>query len=229
MTAVTERRCVILFARAPEKGRVKSRLALHVDEDLVLQLYKNMVLDTIDALRSGHFPFRIFFTPSNARDAMTKWLGHAHLLVPQTGTDLGERMEAAFASVFSEGVDEALLIGSDIPGLTARIIEEAFISLATKDAVIGPAHDGGYYLIGFRRKTFDSGIFHPLVWGARTVYRETLDRLHGSSLAVHLLPELTDIDSVEDLRVLLSRAGNPAPGGSRTFSFLMQHRNNIVK
>ncbi len=226
---MTDKRCVILFVRLPEKGKVKSRLARRLDEDFVLRLYENMVLDAIDMLTSGHFPFRICFTPPGARDRLTEWLGHEHLAFPQTGEDLGDRMEEAFVRVFSEGVDDALLIGSDIPGLTTGIVEEAFISLLTNDAVIGPADDGGYYLLGFRKKSFDPGIFHDMVWSVRTVFRETMDRLHDSSLAVHILPELTDVDTVEDLRVLLAQVRNPASEISRTLSFLVQHRNSIVK
>ena len=219
---MTDKRCVVLFVKLPEKGRVKSRLSQHLDEDLVLRLYESMVLDTIDMLTRGRFPFQICFTPSGARDQMLEWLGHEHLLVPQTGDDLGDRMEEAFACVFSGDVEEALLIGSDIPGLTTDVINEAFNALLTNDAVIGPADDGGYYLIGFRKKTFEPGIFHDMVWSTRTVFRETVGKLHGASLTVHVLPELTDVDTVEDLKTLMSQVTGPASGISRTRSFLEQ-------
>jgi rSAM/selenodomain-associated transferase 1 len=226
---MTDKRCVILFVRLPEKGTVKSRLAQSMDEDLVLRLYENMVLDTIDMLTRGRFPFRICFTPSGARDQIVEWLGLEHLSFPQTGDGLGDRMEEAFACVFTGGVEEALLIGSDIPGLTTDVLEEAFAALLTNDAVIGPASDGGYYLIGFRKRSFEPGIFHDMIWSTGTVFRETMDRLHGGSLKVHVLPELTDVDTLEDLKTLMSQDKSPAPEPSRTRSFLEQHRKSILK
>jgi len=224
-----DKRCVILFVRLPEKGRVKTRLALQVGEDTALRLYENMVLDVVDLLKGGRFPFRICFTPPDARDQMTGWLGKEYDYLPQTGDHLGDRMEKAFAKVFSEDVEEALLIGSDIPGLTIGILEEAFASFVTNDAVIGPADDGGYYLIGFRKNTFTPRIFHDMAWSTSAVFRETADRLHEASRKVHLLPELTDVDTVEDLKTLLSQARGTQSEPSRTRSFLEKHCRGILK
>jgi rSAM/selenodomain-associated transferase 1 len=220
---MTDKREVILFVKLPEKGKVKSRLAQHMHEDLVLRLYENMVMDTIDMLKKGRFPFRICFTPADASDKIAKWLGHEHPSFPQTGDDLGDRMEGAFVRVFAGVVHEALLIGSDIPGLTTEVIEEAFDALLRNDAVIGPADDGGYYLIGFRKRSFEPGIFHDMVWSTGTVFRETMDKLHDASLKVHVLPELTDVDTVEDLKTFMSQVKGQALEASRTRSFLEQH------
>jgi rSAM/selenodomain-associated transferase 1 len=217
------KRCVILFVKFPDKGRVKSRLARQLGEDAALSLYENMVLDAIDMLKRGRFPFRICFTPPDAGNRMTGWLGREHDYLPQTGGDLGDRMDEAFAGVFSTAVEAALLIGSDIPGLTTGIIEEAFASLVTNDAVIGPADDGGYYLIGFRKNTFTPGIFHDMVWSTNTVFRMTMDKLHDASRKAHILSKLTDVDTIEDLKTLLSQVRGPASGPSRTRSFLEQH------
>ena len=226
---MNDNRSVILFVKLPEKGKVKSRLAQCMDEDLVLHLYEKMVLDTIDMLTRGGFPFQVCFTPSGAQDQVVEWLGKDHPLVPQSGEDLGDRMKTAFERAFTGDADNALLIGSDIPGLTADVIEEAFAALLTHDAVIGPADDGGYYLIGFRKKSFEPGIFHGMVWSTQTVFRETMDKLHDASLKVYVLPELTDVDTVEDLKTLMSQITVPAPEISRTRSFLEQHRKSIFK
>jgi glycosyltransferase A (GT-A) superfamily protein (DUF2064 family) len=126
-------------------------------------------------------------------------------------------------------VEDALLIGSDIPGMTTEVMDEAFTALLTNDAVIGPADDGGYYLIGFRKKSFEPGIFHDMAWSTRTVFRETMDKLHDASLKVHVLPELTDIDTVDDLKTLMTQVRSPASEPSRTRSFLEQHCNGILK
>ena len=229
INAMTDKRCVILFVRLPEKGRVKSRLAQRMDEDLVLRLYENMVLDTIDLLTKGRFPFRICFTPPDAHDRIREWLGEGDRAFPQAGDDLGDRMENAFEHVFSEGVETALLIGSDIPGLTAEVMEEAFTALLKDEAVIGPASDGGYYLIGFKKGSFEPVIFHDMVWSTRTVFRETMDKLHNESLKVHVLPQLTDVDTVEDLKTLMSQVKRPAPETSRTRSFLELHCKGLLK
>jgi rSAM/selenodomain-associated transferase 1 len=226
---MTEKRCVILFIRLPEKGRVKSRLARHVGENTALRLYENMVLDVVDMLKKGGFLFKVCYTPLDAREQMTRWLGQEHSYLPQTGDDLGVRMDQAFARVFSSDVNEALLIGSDIPGLTAEIIEEAFTSLRTNDAVIGPADDGGYYLIGFRKNTFTPGIFHDMVWSTKNVFRTTLERLLDASRTVHILPELTDVDTIEDLKTLLSQAGDQASKPSRTRTFLENYRGSATE
>jgi rSAM/selenodomain-associated transferase 1 len=226
---MTDKRCVILFVKFPEKGQVKSRLAQLMDEDLVLRLYENMVLDTIDMLIRGRFPLRICFTPPDARDRILEWLGQGYRAFPQTGDDLGDRMENAFERVFSEGVEDALLIGSDIPGLTAEVMDEAFTALLKNEAVIGPARDGGYYLIGFKKGAFEPVIFHDMVWSTKTVFCETMDKLHDASLKVHVLPELTDVDTVEDLKTLMSQVKGPASETSRTRSFLKQNRKSILK
>jgi uncharacterized protein len=221
---MTNNRCVILFVKLPEPGKVKSRLAHDIDGDIVQHLYECMVLDAIDMLEQADAPFRICFDPPDAEERMRQWLGQAYSYMPQTGEDLGARMEQAFIHVFSEGVDDALLIGSDIPSLTAAIIDDAFRSFSACDAVIGPANDGGYYLIGFKKRTFKPGIFHAITWSTKMVFGETLGRLEKALLSVHRLPELRDIDTQEDLEAFLSRAHDTDPGTSRTIFFLSKHR-----
>ncbi len=225
---MTDRRCVIVFVKVPGKGAVKSRLARGMDGDFVLRLYESMVLDTIDMLKNARIPFRICYTPPDAADAVRGWLGPEYEYAPQTGDDLGERMELAFARVFAEGNDEALLIGSDIPGLAAEVIHEAFASLATHDAVIGPANDGGYYLIGFRKNTFSPGIFRDMLWSAAAVFRETMGRLRAAALSVHVAPECIDADTKDDLKTLLAmNEGREA--SSRAMSLLRHHRKSIME
>ncbi|HXY62342.1 MAG TPA: TIGR04282 family arsenosugar biosynthesis glycosyltransferase [Nitrospirota bacterium] len=220
---MTDNRCVILFVKLPEPGKVKSRLAQDMDGDMVRHLYECMVLDAIDMLERTETPFRISFDPSDAEERVRQWLGQAYSYMPQTGHDLGARMEQAFTRVFSEGVSDALLIGSDIPSLTTSIIAAAFRSFSVCDAVIGPANDGGYYLIGFKKGTFKPGIFRGMAWSTKTVFLETLGRLEKASLAVHRLPELRDIDTREDVEAYLSHARHAEPGASRTVFFLRKH------
>jgi hypothetical protein len=225
---MADRRCVILFVKVPGKGRVKSRLARGMDGDFVLRLYESMVLDTIDMLNDARIPFRICYAPPDAADAVRDWLGPEYDYAPQAGDDLGERMELAFARAFAEGAHEALLIGSDIPGLTASMLDDAFHSFATHDAVIGPANDGGYYLIGFKKNTFSPGIFRDMLWSAPAVFRETMGRLRAASLVVHVAPECIDADTKDDLKKLLAmNEGREA--SSRAMSLLRHHRKSIME
>jgi len=226
---MADNRCVILFVKFPERGKVKSRLAQDMDGDIIQRFYECMVLDAIDMLKQAGTPFRICFDPPDAQERVRQWLGQTYLYMPQIGGNLGERMKQAFSIVFSEGVDEALLIGSDIPALTTILIDEAFQSLSDRDSVIGPANDGGYYLIGFKKITFVPGIFHAMAWSTNTVFRETVRRLKETSLTVHLLPELTDIDTREDVEAFLSHALLATLDAPRTLLFLNKHHQMLFK
>jgi uncharacterized protein len=212
-----DRDCVLLLAKVPEKGKVKTRLARDIDEDFALCLYESMVLDTIDTLKKTPFPFRICYFPADALARMQAWLGRVYVYTPQAGADLGERMELAFLRVFREGMNRALLIGGDIPGLSPDILREAFAALESRDAVIGPAHDGGYYLIGFSKKGFEPRVFRDMIWSTDTVFQETTARLQAEARKVHVLPLCRDIDCKEDLQALLAlRSGQDAD--SRTLA-----------
>lgn len=218
---------IILFAKIPVKGRVKTRLARDLEEDLVLRLVESMLLDTIDTLKDCRFPFRICIHPPGAIGEARAWLGGDNAFMPQTGDDLGERMEQAFIRVFSEGYREAVLIGSDIPGLSSGTVHEAFASLARHDAVIGPANDGGYYLIGFTGEAFYPDIFHRMPWSTPAVFRETMERFASASRRVHVLTERIDVDTREDLIALLRRKDRTV--SPRTLSLLRQHRRSFTE
>jgi hypothetical protein len=220
-----DKRIVILFVKLPEKGKVKSRLARDVGEGPALLLYECMVLDAIDMLKRTKIPFRIFFDPPQELAALRSWLGKAYSLLPQTGIDLGERMELAFQLAFDEGAEEAVLIGTDIPALTASVVTDAFGAFKRYDAVIGPANDGGYYLIGFRKKSFTPSLFRTMTWSTDRVFEETLDRLRKAARTVLTLPEYVDVDTRDDLRVLLSLQS--LSQSSRTQMFLMGHRTDL--
>lgn len=117
----------------------------------------------------------------------------------QRGADLGERMADAMTGEFLRGAERVLLVGSDIPGITAAGMISAFDALASCDAVLGPTTDGGYYLIGFRRFTFDADVFADMHWSTPTVYRTTRRRLSQRGLRVHAAPPLQDLDTLQDL------------------------------
>jgi rSAM/selenodomain-associated transferase 1 len=190
----------------PERGKVKSRLAAAIGEDLAVSVYKNLVKGMLSTLKAGAFPLYVCFYPKDAQKPLTNWLGARYRYIPQKGKDLGERMKNGFMEAFSMGHKRVVLIGSDIPDLSLELIVEAFTSLKKKDAVIGPALDGGYYLIGFKEEAFSPRVFDGMAWGTDRVFDETMQALKKLRRTVHILPYQRDIDTVEDLRNL----SNPA-------------------
>jgi len=204
-------RCLLFFVRSPEKGNVKSRLAAAIGDELTVKLYKSFVLQMLSTLKKGNFPFYICFYPKDALKNLKRWLGNQFHYIPQMGADLGERMRNGFTEAFQMGFKRVVLIGSDIPDLPLEFIQEAFTSLEQKDAVIGPAYDGGYYLIGFKDETFSPQVFEGIAWGTRTVFDETVKKIKRFRRLAHILPYQRDMDTVEDLKYLaLKRPFNPS-------------------
>ena len=144
--------------------------------------------------------------------------------LPQRGEDLGARMAHCFHEAFSKGFHRVVLIGSDLPDLPAEIIDEAFTSLEKIDSVIGPAYDGGYYLIGFNKGSFTPEVFSGIEWSTETVLQKTLDILKNQKRTVHHLPRWGDIDTLEDLKQFVER-NEATPICQRTMDYLK--KNNI--
>ncbi|NUO03602.1 MAG: TIGR04282 family arsenosugar biosynthesis glycosyltransferase [Saprospiraceae bacterium] len=194
-------RALLLFVRNPEKGKVKTRLAKELGDDKALEIYLellNLTRAVAMAIPAERLLFYSNFIPQS--DDWPESLFQKHL---QSGGDLGARMEAAFHQAL-ETHPKAVIIGSDCPELRPEIIEQAFTQLDDCDAVFGPANDGGYYLLGL--KSVIPGIFRDMVWSTKSVLSETLDRLKAAGKTYAFLPELSDVDHVEDWeRYLLTR------------------------
>jgi rSAM/selenodomain-associated transferase 1 len=195
-------RCLLFFVKNPERGKVKSRLATAIGEDLAVRLYKNLVAQMLSTLKAGTFPLYVCFFPKNAQKPIKNWLGREYRYIPQNGKDLGERMKNGFIEAFEMGFKRVVLIGSDIPDLPSEFIEKAFITLNKSDVVIGPAFDGGYYLIGFKDKPFFPQLFEGIAWGTKNVFNETMKKLKRSRREFQTLPYQRDIDTAEDLKRL---------------------------
>lgn len=206
---------LLLFLKAPRPGRVKSRLAVSLGEANALILYRAFVEDLLETIDGTRMPCRIFVHPPDAIPAVAAWLGERSYL-PQEGADLGERMLNAFRAIFAEGCSRAVLIGSDLPDLPAGLLLDAFAGLDRSDAVIGPAQDGGYYLVGFRRESFDPEIFQGTSWGGPDVFDRTMTHFRKSRSSVHILPPWRDMDTAEDLRDLVTRGRTTAFAARRT-------------
>ncbi len=214
-------RCLAMMIRHPEPGQVKTRLAKRYGDAFAAELYGCFVEDLLGTLAPGNHHLEIFFTPARKSREIAERFGVRLSYTPQEGRDIGQRMESALRSCFARGFATVILIGSDFPDLTAQAVEEAFEALEQgADAVVGPALDGGYYLIGFRAADFDPDLFRAMPWGTETVFQETVDRLRARGSRVHLAEPWRDIDRPEDLEALQARHGNTAFSRSRTMRFL---------
>lgn len=213
---------LMVFVKCPVKGNVKTRLAKTVGDEAALDLYRCFVADILAASRRTGFSPHIFFYPPDALRAVIDWLGDDMVYRPQEGNDLGERMMAAFQKAFT-GCSRAVLVGSDSPDLSPDLLHEAFESLKICDAVIGPAGDGGYYLIGFSSAGFSQAPFKGIEWGTPTVFKDTMAILLKNCLNVHVLPAWHDIDEYGDLRALYDRHKHTPPGTLATIDFLRNH------
>ncbi|MFH1102879.1 MAG: TIGR04282 family arsenosugar biosynthesis glycosyltransferase [Pseudomonadota bacterium] len=200
------RPCVIMFVRAPEKGKVKTRLAKRLGETGSLEFYRAIVEHLISILESSGYPIRIHHHPPEHHDRVSRWLGPRFAYLSQEGANLGERMANAFRRSFTDGFGKALLIGSDIPELSERILHESVLALDRHDTVIGPSADGGYYLIGFRSGSFLAEAFKDMAWEKDSVFCKTMAVFNEKRYSVHILPKLHDIDVIEDLMSFVERS-----------------------
>ena len=188
------RNLIIIFTRNPELGKVKTRLAKTIGKQNALDIYKLLLrhtertIQTIDADKAVYYSIEI-----RAHDI---WNNDNYQKHQQLGEDLGIRMLNAFKNGFKKGYEKIIIIGSDLFDLKENHINEAFKRLDKNDVVIGPALDGGYYLLGL--KTLYPSIFKLMAWGTETVLNDTLRKLENET--VFLLEQLNDIDTFEDLK-----------------------------
>jgi hypothetical protein len=216
-----QNRCLIVFVKYPQPGQVKSRLANDFDSDFAALLYKAFVLDILKCAMKGNWQLQVFFYPPEKETEIKKMFGNDYEYRPQRGTDLGARMKNAFDDCFSEGFKSVVLTGSDFPDLPLKIIEDAFAALDSPyDAVIGPAVDGGYYLIGFKNDKFLPAIFEGITWSTPFILEETIRILKAKNHIPQLIDEWHDIDTGNDLLGLIERNKKTEFTDSRTMNFL---------
>ena len=219
-TLIHNRRCAIVFVRAPQIGTVKTRLQKALDPDAVLQIYRCFAKDVIDTVKGCADAVRVCFYPSDQKSSVVAWLGEGLDYFPQIGKDLGERMENAFVETFKNGVQQAVLVGADIPDLPDAVIRDAFSAMENGEAVIGPARDGGYYLIGFDRNHFYPSIFNNMRWGKNDVFENTLAAFQRLGRPPHIVSKWRDIDEYEDLLDFIDRCRSMPKAGSHTINCL---------
>ncbi|MBI5524553.1 MAG: TIGR04283 family arsenosugar biosynthesis glycosyltransferase [Desulfarculus sp.] len=191
---------LIIFTRYPEPGQVKTRLIPALGEEGAAGLARRLAQDTLawgmSLARQEPVRLEVRFAGGD-ETAMRSWLGLAPLYRPQGEGDLGQRMARALHQALQEGEERVVLVGIDCPRRDDRLMSQAFQALASHDLVLGPAQDGGYYLVGLRQPA--PAIFQGISWGGPEVLRQTLDAAGRAGLSTHLLATLPDIDRPEDL------------------------------
>jgi len=205
---------LVVFARWPEPGQVKTRLSPALPPELAAAFYEAMVRDTIETGRLASVDRRYLYwlgaPPDRPWSRAAREAGYRETL--QRGSDLGTRLEAAFEELLSGPGEHVVVVGTDAPELSPALIAAAFARLASHDLVLGPTLDGGYYLVGLGRRAPE--IFHGIPWGTDQVLARTLERAGGAGLTTALLDPLSDVDVPADLVQLMIRclaAGAEAP------------------
>ena len=197
--------CVLLFVKYPHEGKVKTRMVPFLTKKQASGLHRAMAGQTARMLERSGIDFFVCFYPANSKSGFVRWLGSRLKYMPQRGRGLGAKMRNAFRDVFSAGYERVIIIGSDIPGITGKLLLSAFKILAKTGAVIGPAKDGGYYLIGFKKDKFRPEAFDGILWGSASVLADTVKVLGKKFKTIGFAPELRDLDTPQDLLELRGR------------------------
>ena len=198
--------CVIVFAKNPVPNQVKTRLVPSISAEQAAALYTAFLTDWCETLgKLAEVDLVITYTPPDAQTDLQALIGDGAIYIPQSGAGLGERLTSATQWAEKHGYTKILLVGSDSPTLPISYISQALTLLDSRDIVIGPSTDGGYYLIGFSAVNVAMtvpSVFEDIAWSTANVFRQTLARIRSLKTTVGLLPPWYDIDTAEDLAFL---------------------------
>lgn len=190
-----EKNKLIIFAKQPKLGKVKTRLAVSIGEEKTLKIYFELL--QITKMVTAKVGAKKIVYWDQAMDKPIKEFEFGYQNEVQEDGDLGFKMEMAFQKEFQSEKTKTLIIGTDCPFLTKEILQQAFHALDDSDFVIGPARDGGYYLLGM--KEFSPFVFQSIPWSTKDVLLLTIDSIQKNNKTVTLITELCDIDDVQDL------------------------------
>lgn len=192
---------LLVFAKAPQPGRVKTRLAADIGPERAAELYREMGRAVVGSVARGPYRTVICYDPPGARNAVRAWLGPVAgadaEFRPQAPGGLGARLREAFREAFREGGGPVCAIGTDAPDVDASLVRRAFRALRDRDVVVGPATDGGYYLVGSARE--EPELFREIPWSTGEVLERTRRRARRLGWSVAELPPLSDVDTIDDL------------------------------
>lgn len=195
------KKSIIIFAKIPEPGNVKTRIGNLSGHEYSCQIYEAMLLDLIEKLTfqdlwSCNF---YIYPPEKIKAFAAIYSLSDDNIFPQQGSDLGMRMFNSFMEQISLGADEIVCIGSDIPAISLGHIDSAFKILSDYDSVLGPAEDGGYYLIGFRKDAVSDFCFSDIQWSSCSVFSETIAKFETLGFRHDSIQPLRDLDDLSDL------------------------------
>lgn len=198
-------RALIVFAKAPREGQVKTRLAASLGAkgalDIYLRMAEGLWANWRTAQKRGDFHLWLSFDPPEAEPEVRAWLSGAERYLPQIPGNLGQRLGDALGSAFRAGYKEVAVVGIDAPSVTAARVAEAFSKLEEGRMVLGPTLDGGFYLMALRQPLPDLGaLLEGMPWSSSDTLASLINSVTEIGLDVHLLQEARDIDTVEDLR-----------------------------
>lgn len=189
---------LIIFIKNPEKGKVKTRLADKIGDEKALEIYEFLLNKTLEIVTNVNCHKYLYYSDKIVKKDI--WDNNLFIKKLQKGNDLGERMLNAFTEVFeNKEVKNVVIIGSDCPSLQPAFIEKAFEELRYNSFVIGPAYDGGYYLLGMRQLRYE--IFEKIIWSGPLVLSETVKKINKMVKTHYLLPALPDVDTLEDWEI----------------------------
>ncbi len=208
-TTLRPRQKLLVFARLPEIGRVKTRIAAEIGHEKTLDAYRAMLLDLLDRIGPSSDETQVEIMWTASRDAsggdLREVFGNRTLAM-QTGVTLGDRMSIAFSErIFFHNASKVIAIGTDEPGVDRVIVDRAFRLLDSCDWVIGPASDGGYYLLGCRAADYFPDVFANIEWSTDRVLEATIEKIRAKGHSVALLPVRNDIDHAADLEAFATR------------------------
>ena len=223
--------CVIVFVKNPVPGQVKTRLVPYLSPEQAASLYQAFLVDWCNSLSRLSTAHRVVaYTPSGSLSTLQALIGEDPVYIPQVGASLGERLIAAARWACDQEYVRFLLVGSDSPTLPIQYVEHALDLLESRDVVIGPSVDGGYYLIGFSKHGASLSIptiFEEISWSTEVVFRQTLGKIQATNAQLGLLPPWYDVDTSTGLQLLrdhlfgmdLTGEGSSAP---QTYSKLTE-------
>jgi hypothetical protein len=188
----------MVFAKNPEIGKVKTRLAKTIGDEKALMIYLKLLEHTYAIADKVFADKAVFYSEKVQEFDILDYYKFPKFL--QKGENLGDRMDRAFGQAFGQHYEKVIIIGSDCYELTSEIIEDALVALDNHNVVVGPAHDGGYYLLGMDRHY--SHLFRNKVWSSENVLLDTILDLKKLKLSYSLLPTLSDVDEEKDLGAL---------------------------